>query len=90
MEPLVFEFDPAKSIANLYKHGIDFVDAQDLWNDERLIELDAARIEEPRRIVIGMFAEKHWFAVFTMRGAAIRLISVRRARVKEVQLYEGQ
>jgi len=90
MEPLAFEFDPEKSIANLYKHGIDFIDAQELWNDERLVELDAARMEEPRRIAIGMVADKYWFAVFTMRGTAIRLISVRRARVKEVQLYEGQ
>jgi len=34
-------------VAILYKHGIDFIDAQELWNDERLIELDAARMEEP-------------------------------------------
>ena len=26
-----FEFDPAKSEANLLKHGIDFTEAQTLW-----------------------------------------------------------
>jgi len=72
------------------KHGIDFADAQALWDDERLLELGAAGTEEPRQIVIGMIGEKHWFAVFTIRGTAIRLISVRRARVREVQFCEGQ
>ncbi|MSO62009.1 MAG: hypothetical protein EXQ50_07965 [Acidobacteria bacterium] len=28
-----FEFDPAKSAANKAKHGIDFVEAQEFWND---------------------------------------------------------
>ena len=28
-----FEFDPAKSESNLEKHGVDFVQAQQLWQD---------------------------------------------------------
>ena len=28
-----FEFDQAKSEANRLKHGIDFVQAQELWKD---------------------------------------------------------
>lgn len=34
-----FDFDPAKSAANLKKHGIDFVDAQALWNDPDRLEI---------------------------------------------------
>lgn len=32
---------------------------------------------------------KHWTAVWTPRGEKTRIISVRRARDKEVQLYES-
>lgn len=90
MEALAFEFDPAKSLSNREKHGIDFEAAQLLWEDERLLELAAVGTEELRRIVVGILGARHWAAVFTIRGTAIRIISVRRARVKEVQLYEGQ
>jgi uncharacterized protein len=39
-----FEFDPAKSAANLEKHGIDFVRAQALWI--RIISVRRARHDE--------------------------------------------
>ncbi len=90
MDSLEFEFNPAKSLANRKKHGIDFIEAQLLWNDERLLEMNATTTEESRQIAIGIVRGKCWLAVFTMRGTAIRLISVRRVRVREVQLYEGQ
>lgn len=38
---LIFEFDEIKSQANLVKHGIDFVDAQLLWDDPMLLEIPA-------------------------------------------------
>lgn len=84
-----FEYDPAKSTANKAKHGIDFEEAQSLWDDERLVEAPA-RTEEPRAIAIGQIAGQHWAAVFTWRGEAIRVISVRRARKEEVERYESQ
>ncbi|MEZ2746133.1 BrnT family toxin [Halopseudomonas bauzanensis] len=84
-----FEFDEAKSKANLDKHGIDFVAAQKLWKDPYLLEVRAKSEGEPRFLLIGKIAEKHWSAVVTYRDARIRLISVRRSRKKEVELYEG-
>ncbi|HET9414795.1 MAG TPA: BrnT family toxin, partial [Pseudolabrys sp.] len=42
-----FEFDPAKSAANLKKHGIDFLDAQALWNDVDRLEIPARSLDEP-------------------------------------------
>ena len=48
-----FEFDQNKSDSNLEKHGIDFVEAQDLWNDSILLEIPAKTEDEPRYIVIG-------------------------------------
>ncbi len=84
-----FEFDAAKSESNRTKHGIDFVEAQDLWNDAMLLEIPAKTDDEPRYLVIGLIDEKHWSAVITYRGANVRLISVRRARTEEVLLYES-
>lgn len=85
----LFEFDLAKSDSNLVKHGIDFVEAQALWDDPMLLEIPAKTEDEPRFLVIGLIEGKHWSAVITYRGVNIRLISVRRARAEEVALYEG-
>ena len=84
-----FEFDERKSLANLEKHGIDFIDAQALWRDPDLIEIPARTTDEPRSLVIGRIEGKHWSAVVTPRGNNIRIISVRRSRVEEVTIYEG-
>lgn len=87
---MTFEFDPAKSAANLAKHGIDFEAARALWLDDDAIEIDARSETEPRRGVIGTIDGKHWIAFVTSRGEAIRIISVRRARDDEVEAYEQQ
>ncbi len=84
-----FEFDETKSQANLLKHGIDFVDAQALWNDPRLLEIPAKTEDEPRYLMIGLINGKHWSAVITYRNTNIRLISVRRSRTEEETLYES-
>ncbi|MBI5101241.1 MAG: BrnT family toxin [Nitrospirae bacterium] len=43
-----------------------------------------------RCIIFGRLNNKHWTAVYAMRGAKIRMISVRRSREKEVQLYDNK
>ena len=83
-----FECDPPKSAANKVKHGIDFVEAQGLWEDPCLLEIPARTIDEPRFVVIARMHGRHWSAVITDRQQIIRLISVRRSRPEEVQLYE--
>ena len=85
----VFVFDAAKSESNRAKHGIDFVEAQRLWNDPMLLEIPAKTDDELRFLVIGKIDERHWSAVITYRGGNIRLISVRRSRTEEVALYES-
>jgi uncharacterized DUF497 family protein len=84
-----FEFDTAKSESNRAKHGIDFVEAQGLWNDPMLLEIPAKTDDEPRYLMIGLIDGRHWSAVITYREANVRLISVRRARTEEVALYES-
>lgn len=84
-----FEFDAAKSESNRTKHGINFVEAQSLWNDPMLLEIPAKTDDEPRCLVIGLIDGRHWSAVIAYRGTNVRLISVRRSRKEEVALYES-
>ncbi|MHB0763779.1 BrnT family toxin [Stutzerimonas sp. NM35] len=62
-----FEFDEAKSQANLQKHGIDFVAAQGLWKDPYLLEIRAKSEDEQRFLLVGKIGAKHWSAVVTYR-----------------------
>jgi len=85
-----FEYDPHKSDLNRTKHGIDFDQVQALWDDEAYLEIPAKNLDEPRFLVIGKIKEKHWSAVITYRGENIRIISVRRSRDEEIELYENE
>ena len=84
-----FEFDPAKSKSNQEKHGIDFTQAQALWEDSYLLEIPARTVDEPRFLVVGRITGQHWAGVITYRAEKIRIISVHRAREEEIVLYEG-
>jgi len=84
-----FEFDSEKSKQNKKKHGIDFNEVQALWDDPDYIEIPAKTVDEPRFLTIGKIADIHWSAVITHRRENIRIISVRRSRPEEVDLYEG-
>jgi hypothetical protein len=86
---ITFEFDEAKSQTNLLKHGINFIDAQALWNDSSLLEIPAKTEDKPRFLMVGIIDGMYWSAVITYRGTNIRLISVRRSRTEEVALYES-
>jgi len=85
----MFEFDAQKSRLNLAKHGIDFIDAQQLWSDPAILEIPARTTDEPRYLLIGKIAGKHWSTVVTYRDNRIRIISIRRSRKEEVEIYES-
>lgn len=84
-----FEYDDDKSQANREKHGINFLTSQEIWNDPDMLEIQTNSEDETRFLVIGQIKAKHWSAVITYRNGKIRLISVRRSRKKEVELYES-
>jgi uncharacterized DUF497 family protein len=84
-----FEYDLLKSETNKIKHGIDFNEAQKLWNDPFRLEIEAKSDSESRFIIIGKIKDKHWSAIITYRNNAIRIISVRRAKKKEIKSYES-
>lgn len=84
-----YEFDPKKSEINKAKHGIDFYEAQALWDDPDMIEIPLETSDEPRFLVIGRISEKYWSGIITYRSSKTRVISVRRSRKEEVDMYEG-
>lgn len=84
-----FEFDEYKSLKNTKKHGIDFIQAQALWQDEKMLEVRLDFADEPRWLCVGKISGKHWSAIITYRNDIIRIISVRRARKKEIYYYEN-
>ena len=86
---MYFEFNPTKSKNNKNKHGIDFIAAQELWDDVDLLEIPAETTDEARFLVIGKIDNKHWTGIITYRNDNIRIVSVRRARNEEMELYES-
>jgi uncharacterized protein len=84
-----FEFDHTKSDSNKNKHGFDFFEAQELWNDFDLLEIPAKTTDKARFLVIGKIDDKHRTGIITYRNGNIRIISVRRARGEEIELYES-
>ena len=84
-----FAFDAHKSVLNKEKHGIDFIQAQAIWEDPDALEIPAKTKDETRFLVIGHREDKYWSAIITYRGEKIRIISVRRSRPEEVELYES-
>jgi len=84
-----FEFDPYKSASNKIKHGIDFIQAQAIWDDTGVLEIPTKVKDEPRYLIIGKKDGKLWSAVVTYRNEKIRIISVRRSRLEEVEIYES-
>ena len=85
-----FEWDPQKNRTNRLKHKIDFESAKRLWEDPDRIEIRAPHPIENRYILIGKMGECLWSAVYTLRGEAVRIISVRRSKKQEIKLYEQE
>lgn len=84
-----FEYDENKSKINKEKHGIDFIEAQNLWKNENALIIPANIIdEEVRYALIATYNDKCYVAIFTLRDKVYRIISVRRCRRKEEKNYE--
>ena len=85
----MFEFDSSKSESNKVKHGIDFYSARKLWNDVYRIEIPARWIDETRFLLIAKLDKEIWSAIYTLRNKRIRIISVRKARENEKEIYNS-
>jgi uncharacterized protein len=85
-----FEYDKQKSQINKVKHQIDFIEAQQLWLDPFRIIIPSQFVFEKRLFLIAAFKNKIWSAIFTYRDENIRIISVRKSRKNEKEIYYSQ
>jgi uncharacterized DUF497 family protein len=86
---MLFEWSEQKRLENLRKHGIDFLDAKEIWQGEVLeVPSEQQAHGEQRHIAYGVLEGRIIAVVFTWRGDSRRLISARRARRHERQDYQ--
>ncbi|MGH7905173.1 MAG: BrnT family toxin [Candidatus Binataceae bacterium] len=86
-----FEWDPKKAEQNLRKHGVEFVDAVIVFDDDRAITLLDEHPREERYLTVGMDAQERVRAIsYAIRGSVIRIISARKATSRERAQYEDK
>lgn len=84
----MYEWDEAKRLANLEKHKLDFIDSCLLFDGRPVAHVPAKTETEERTLSIGQINGKFYTVVWTQRGYARRIISFRRSRHEEEELYQ--
>ena len=86
-----FEWDENKNKSNLDKHGFDFDQAKEVFDDENKVEIPDDRKDygEKRVRIIGKAVNLVLSVIYTMRGAVTRIISARAAGRKERGMYSN-
>lgn len=82
-----FDWDPAKSVSNEAKHGLSLASATALWVGP-VLTIPSKNPGEMRHLAIGLIVENYWTVVYAPRGNSFRLISARRSRKNEKELFE--
>lgn len=83
---MTFEWDPEKRLRNIEKHGIDFADAQALFEGSHVVER-SERAGEKRFKATGRAVDRLMTVIYTERGGNVRIISARKARSNERRAY---
>lgn len=87
------EFDPAKNLANIAKHGLSLQAAEGFdWETAFEREDDRFDYGETRFVGIGLIAERLFVLVFAegSHENAVRAISLRPAEKHEARFYHDQ
>jgi uncharacterized DUF497 family protein len=90
-EPLTFEWDPRKAALNLAKHKISFAEAVTAFGDPfgQIADDPRHSTGEERFVLLGQSDQERLLVVmFSERGAAVRLISARKATPRERRRHE--
>jgi uncharacterized protein len=84
-----YQWDEAKRASNLRKHQVDFALIEKFDWDSALTREDTRQdYHEARYVSVGLIDARLYVAVWTARGNACRLISLRKANDREVKFYE--
>jgi len=85
----MYEWDEAKRLITLQKHGIDFADMAGFdWATAHILEDTRNQYAERRLIALGLIDSRLHFCVWTARGENIRIISLRKANKREEKAYD--
>lgn len=86
----MFEWDEAKNLANIRKHGIPFEYACDVFKGPIWVSEDTRKAYgEPRWRAIGELLGSVVAVAYTKRGSRIRIISARKASRNERKAYQA-
>ncbi len=83
----VFEWDEAKRLTNLNRRGLDFADADLLFDGRPVATSSSLRNDEHRFVSTAKIDDKPYTVVWTWRGDNQRIISFRRASNAEERAY---
>lgn len=82
------QFDQNKDAANKEKHGAFLQEATLLDWDTALVWIDDRKdYSERRECALGVIGGRVYFCAFTRRGEALRIISLRKANLREAKYY---
>jgi uncharacterized DUF497 family protein len=85
------EYDPAKRLRTLEARGLDFESIVDVFNGFYLVRTDNRKeYGEVRYIMLGTLGDRPVVCVWTRRGDAIRVISMRIADDEEREIYRRE
>lgn len=86
-----FEWDEAKRLSNLDKHGIDFLDVEEVFDGDIVtVEDDRYGYNEQQFVTFGVLQGRIVAVTYTDRGDVVRIISIRRATNYEQRTYYAQ
>jgi uncharacterized protein len=89
---LIFEWDPDKARDNEQKHGISFLEASEVFDDDHSSSVQDPdySANEDRHLIFGISKQgKRLVVSYTERGDRIRLISARHMTSRERRAYEA-
>ncbi len=84
-----YDWDEAKRLSNIEKHGVDFVSAEDFEWDAAFIRASQSS-NEPRLVALGPIGDRLHLLVYSIETRTVRIISLRKANKREVSLYVSQ
>lgn len=88
---MMITFDPAKRDKTIEDRGIDFADAAHVFSGLTLeFEDNRKDYGEPRFITMGHLQGRMMVVVWTPRGEARHIISMRKANERETNKYQQQ
>ena len=94
MTAISFEWDPQKAALSRRKHRVSFEEARSVFFDEQAVQFidESHSTEEERYLMLGVSMKFRLLLVthtYRERDSMIRIISAKRATVREAREYPG-